>query len=146
MIKLFCDADNKTCIQFRDYGLLVLRLVVGIFMLTHGWAKLSNFSEMSQEFPPMLGLSPQIGLTLIVFAEFFCSIAIILGLLTRLSTIPLIIGMGVAAFVAHAADPFSAKEMALLYLGVYVTLLLTGAGKLSFDRLIYNKFYKKENI
>lgn len=74
-------------------------------------------------------MSSQLGLSLIIFAEFFCSIALILGLFTRLATIPLIIGMGVAAFVAHGADPFSVKEMSLLYLGIYVTLLLTGSEK-----------------
>lgn len=140
MKKLLCKTDSKCCTNLTDWGLLLLRLIVGFFMLTHGWAKLSNFAEMSQQFPPMLGMSSQLGLSLIIFAEFFCSIALILGLFTRLATIPLIIGMGVAAFVAHGADPFSVKEMSLLYLGIYVTLLLTGSGKIALDTLIYNKF------
>lgn len=140
MTRQFCSPDSKCCTSLKDWGLLVLRLVVGIFMLTHGWAKLSNYAEMSQQFPPMLGLSSQVGLTLIIFAEFFCSIALILGLFTRLAIIPLIIGMAVAAFVAHGADPFSVKETSLLYLGIYVTLLLTGPGKIAIDTLIYNRF------
>ena len=140
MTKLVFNTDNKCCSNLTDWGLLLLRLVVGIFMLTHGWAKLSNYSEMSQQFPAMLGLSSQVGLTLIIFAEFFCSIALMLGLFTRLATIPLIIGMAVATFVAHGADPFSMKEISLLYMGVYVTLLLTGPGKIALDTPIYNKF------
>ena len=146
MKTLFCNTDSDCNRKLKDWGLLVLRLVVGIFMLTHGWAKLSNFAEMSQQFPAMMGLSSQAGLTLIIFAEFFCSIALILGLFTRLAAIPLIIGMAVAAFVAHGADPFSAKELSLLYFGVYVSLLLTGAGKISLDRLIYNKFFAGAKI
>ncbi len=140
MNKLLCKTDSKCCKNPTDWGLLVLRLVAGIFMLTHGWAKLSNFSEMSGQFPAMLGMSSQMGLILIIFAEFFCSIALILGLFTRLATIPLIIGMAVAAFMAHATDPFSARELPLLYLGVYVTLLLAGPGKYAIDTLIYNRF------
>ncbi|MHB9055292.1 MAG: DoxX family protein [Paludibacteraceae bacterium] len=133
--------NSKCCTGLTDWGLLILRLVAGTFMLTHGWAKLSNYSEMSLQFPSMLGLSSQVAFSLIIFAEFFCSIALILGLFTRLATIPLIIGMAVAAFVAHGTDPFEKKEMALLYLAVYVTLLLTGSGKFAIDTLIYNKFY-----
>lgn len=131
--------DSKSYTVLSDWGLLILRIIVGAFMLTHGWAKLSNYSEMSLQFPSMLGLSSQVAFSLIIFAEFFCSIALILGLFTRLATIPLIIGMAVAAFVALRTDPFEKKEMALLYLAVYVTLLFTGSGKFALDTLIYNK-------
>ena len=72
-------SNKNCCFELKDYGLLVLRLILGIFMLTHGWAKLSNFSEMSQGFPAMLGMSPALGLSLIIFAEFFCSIALLFG-------------------------------------------------------------------
>ncbi|MGC3977556.1 MAG: DoxX family protein [Paludibacteraceae bacterium] len=131
---------KKNCPELKDFGLLVFRLIIGFFMLSHGWQKLSNFGEMSQQFPPMLGLSSQVGLSLIIFAEFFCSIALILGLFTRLATIPLIIGMSVAAFLAHSGQPFGARELPLLYLGMYVVLLLTGAGKISIDKVLYRKF------
>lgn len=38
-----------------------------------------------------------------------------MGLATRLATVPMMIIMLVAAFVAHADDPFGKKEPALLY-------------------------------
>lgn len=137
-----CKMDDKgkqNCPQTKDVGLLVLRLVVGFFMLTHGWAKLSHFGEMSQNFPPMLGLSSSVALSMIIFAEFFCSIALILGLFTRLATIPLIIGMSVAAFIAHAGQPFNARELPLLYLGVYLVILLAGPGKIAIDNILYKR-------
>lgn len=140
MTKLFCDNDSKCCINLRDWGLLLFRVVLGAFMLTHGIPKLMNFAAVSENFPPMLGLSSKMGLILIIFAEVFASIALILGLFTRLATIPLIIGLGVAAFVGHAGDPFGAKELPLLYTSMYVVLLLTGPGKISLDALIYNRF------
>ena len=92
-----CCSTKSCCFSLQDFGLLLFRLILGVFMLTHGWAKLSNFSEMSQGFPGMLGMSSSLSLSLIIFAEFFCSIALILGLLTRLAVIPLIIGLGIAA-------------------------------------------------
>lgn len=138
-----CKTDLKgrnNCPQLKDFGLLVFRLIIGFFMLSHGWQKLTNYDTMLQQFPPLLGLSSSVGLSLIIFAEFFCSIALILGLFTRLATIPLIIGMSVAAFVAHSGQPFIARELPLLYLSMYVVLLLTGPGKIALDTILYNKF------
>lgn len=135
-----CNTGNSCCPKLKDWGLLLLRVGVGAFIMTHGWAKLSNFSEIAPNFMPFMGLSPQISLGLIVFAEFFCGLAIVLGLLTRLATIPLIIGMGVASFLVHHADPFQVKELPMLYLIVFVVILLIGPGKLSFDNFLYKRF------
>lgn len=66
---------------------------------------------------------------LAVFAEFGCSLLLLARLGTRLATIPLLITMLVAAFVAHADDPITEKDLHLLYLLVYGVLLLLGSGK-----------------
>lgn len=120
-------------------GISFFRLVIGVLMLTHGFAKLSNFEMMSSQFPDILGIGSQWNLILVIFAEFGCSILLILGLFTRLSTIPLIITMLVAIFVAHAADPFTIKEMPVLYLTIYIFILIVGSGKLSVDYLLNKK-------
>lgn len=117
-------------------GLLVLRVGVALLMMTHGFAKMSNFSAMSASFDP-IGLGGTLSLGLVVFAEVFCSIALLVGLFTRAAMIPLIINMLVAALVAHSGDPLAAKEMALLYLIAYVTVLFTGPGKYSVDKYIW---------
>jgi len=62
-----------------------------------------------------------------------CAILLVLGLGTRLATIPLIVTMAVAAFITHGADPFARKELALFYLAAYFVLLINGSGKYSFD-------------
>lgn len=136
--KNVCSESCKA--NLTDYGLVVFRLVLGVFMLLHGWQKLSNFEMFSTAFPDPIGLGPSVSLSLIIFAEFCCSILLILGLFTRLATIPLIIGMSVAAFVIHGNDPFATKELSMLYLLLYVGILLTGAGKYSVDYVLRN-FY-----
>jgi putative oxidoreductase len=47
--------------------------------------------------------------------------------------------MSVAAFVAHAADPLQVKELSLLYLAVFASIFVTGAGKYSLDALLFKK-------
>ena len=135
----FCGVGNDTLVSV---GLVLLRLAAGGFMLTHGWQKLSNFETLSAVFPDPVGLGPGLSLGLIVFAEFFCSILLLVGLFTRLAAIPLIIGMAVAAFVVHGADPFAAKELSLIYLFTYVALVFTGPGKFSIDYLLRNVYAK----
>jgi putative oxidoreductase len=115
--------------------LLVSRVLISVFMLTHGWPKLMRFfSEDSIRFADPLGVGVIPSLLLAVFSEVVCSLFIILGLGTRAASIPLIITMAVAAFVVHADDPFARKEMALLYLLAYIMLLILGSGKYSIDR------------
>ncbi|MBL6449464.1 DoxX family protein [Fulvivirga sp. 29W222] len=120
--------------------LLVLRVTSAAFMLTHGYPKLMTLLEGGEiAFYDFLGLGMTASLALAVLAEFICSILLILGLATRLASIPLIITMLVAAFAVHADDPFGKKEFGLLYLLIFITTLVFGAGKYSIDRLLEKK-------
>ena len=100
----------------------------------HGWGKLANFSNIAPNFPDPIGLGSTLSLGLAVGAEVFAALFIVLGLFTRWASIPLIITMAVAAFVAHGGDPFAKKEMALIYLAMYLMLFFTGPGKYSINR------------
>jgi len=120
-------------------GLLLLRIAVGGFMMTHGIPKFMNFEAKSAKFMNFLGLGSEISLGLTVFAELGCAFLILIGLFTRWATLPLIFVMGVAAFVAHGPDPFGKKEMALLYLLGYVCIAFTGPGRFSLDYLSKNR-------
>jgi putative oxidoreductase len=122
-----------------DFALLLLRLGFSLMMLTHGWPKLQKLLAGSTEFASVLGMSPAVSLGLAVFAEVGCSVLLILGLLTRFATIPLIITMLVAVLVMHGADPFGDKEMGLHYLVVYLVLLFAGPGRYSLDALLHRR-------
>jgi putative oxidoreductase len=106
-----------------------------MMLVNHGWPKLSGFAGKMTSFPDPLGLSSPVSLALAVFAEFFCSLAILLGWHTRWAAVPLVITMLVAAFVVHADDPWHKKEFALLYAAPLATMILTGAGRYSIDYL-----------
>lgn len=123
-----------------NLALLFLRLSVGLLMLTHGLEKFANLiGDDPISFPDPIGFGVSVSLGLAVFAEMLCSIFLIFGFATRLSAIPLLITMLVAAFIIHAEDPFSKMELPLLYASVYIVLVFTGAGSISVDRFIYKK-------
>lgn len=124
----------------RNFSLLFLRLAAGAFMLTHGLPKLQKLTSGAEiKFADPFGLGPEFSLVLAVIAEVLCSILIMLGLGTRVAALFLITTMSVAAFHAHAADPFSTKEKALLFLVIFIFLFLTGAGRFSIDQFIVNR-------
>ena len=124
-------------------ALLFLRLFVGGMMLTHGWVKLSSFAALSAVFPDPLGIGTTFSLVLTVFAEVGCSLCLILGFMTRLAVLPLIFNMAMAFFVIHSADTFAVKEMALLYLGMYIAVFWAGGGKYAADEIIRQKLIRR---
>ena len=116
-------------------AMLVLRLGMGILMMMHGYDKLVHFGDLQNKFMNFLGLGSMISLALVVFAEFFCSLFIILGLFTRPATIPLIITMLVVIFKVNDGAVFIKAENAPLYLVGFLVLLLLGPGKISVDSM-----------
>ena len=123
-----------------DIVLLVTRIFVGFAMLSHGYPKLQDLLSGEEiQFFSFLGLSDKTSLILAVFAEFVCSIFIILGLFTRLAVFFLIITMAVAGLIVHSGDPFQKREASLLYLSVYLMLFAFGPGKYSVDAMIGRK-------
>lgn len=121
------------------FWLMCLRILSGAFILTHGYPKLTHlFSGDEIAFVDPFGVGPTFTFGLVVFAEFLCGIFIIMGLFTRLATIPLIITM-FFAFMHHNPDPFSVKEKPLLYLLIFITLFVFGSGKFSLDALFGKK-------
>lgn len=138
MIKNIFNPGNYS--KNIDFVLLLLRLVVGGFMLTHGIGKFEKlFSGEPITFPNLIGVGATASLALVVFSEVFCSLFLIFGIATRLSSIPLIITMLVAAFIAHAADGFGKQELPLLYTVIYIVLVISGSGRIAFDNWMYQK-------
>jgi putative oxidoreductase len=120
-----------------NISFLLLRLVFGISMcVNHGYDKLVNFADKKDNFVNLFGIGSTTTLVLVVFAEFFCSIFVAIGLFTRFTVIPLIITMGYAFFVAHNSALFAKGEVAALYLTGFFAILLCGPGKASVDGLI----------
>lgn len=121
-------------------GLLVLRLGAGgLLLYGHGWGKLVHFSERAARFADPLHVGSPASLALTVFAEAFCSLAIALGLGTRLAALVLAGLFSVLVFVHHGADPFKQRELAMIYGVPFLALLCTGPGRFSLDAWIASR-------
>ena len=126
---------NNCCTD--DYGpvinilLLGLRIGVAGFMLTHGVPKLIKLISGDFGFPDPIGMGSEMSLVLATFAEFFCSLLILIGYKSRLASIPLIITMLVALLIVHGDDSIFDHWNILAYIFCYGILLHLGGGKYS---------------
>ncbi|MBO9154002.1 DoxX family protein [Chitinophaga sp. GCM10012297] len=128
---------KNTLLQTRplstDLAALLLRLIFGGLFIYHGWQKLSNYEVMLTMFQDIIGIGIKPTVILVIFAEFFCGIFVLLGFFTRLSVIPIFITMFVAFFVAHGKDPFQVKELPFAFLLLSLVVFVLGSGKYSLD-------------
>lgn len=124
-----------------DGALLLMRLVVGIAFILHGWGKIQHpFSWMGEG-----AMFPGIIQSLAALSEFGGGIALVLGLVTRLGAF----GIACTMFVAVCmhlfvfGDPFvnsgdgGSYELASTFFTVAVLLLIIGPGRFSLDRLFF---------
>lgn len=90
---------------FSGIAPLLLRLYLTPVLLQAGWNKYQHFDDTVAWFGNAewgLGLPlPAMMVALAIFAEVGCSLLLLLGLLTRLATIPLMVAMLVAVFAVH---------------------------------------------
>ena len=120
-----------------NISFLLLRLVLGISMcVNYGYDKLVHFADKKDSFVNLFGIGSTATLALVVFAEFFCSIFVTLGLFTRFTVLPVIISLGYAFFISSNGHLFGRGELAAVYLSGFFAILLCGPGRVSVDGMI----------
>jgi putative oxidoreductase len=126
------------------FALLLVRLVMGLAFVLHGWPKIQNPMGWMNA---MGGSSvPSFLQALAALAEFGGGIALILGLLTPIAAFGLVCQMIGALVLVHLPQghPFVAQggpsfELPLIYLVLAVSLIALGPGKWSLDALLFGR-------
>jgi putative oxidoreductase len=136
---------------------LPLRLVIGFGFMAHGWAKLSRGPSGFAKLLTQIGAPlPETTAWVSTFVELLGGLAIFVGALVRIVSVPLIVMMLVAMFTVHLKYGFSSVntigltedgpqfgppgyEVNLLYIAGLLSLILGGAGALSIDRFLWRK-------
>lgn len=122
-----------------DLATLILRIIFGGMFIFHGYPKLTGYNEMVGMFGDPIGIGTELSVILVIFAEFFCGIFILLGLFTRFAVVFTFITMLVAYFVAHAQDDFVVKMLPFVYIWLCLVIFILGSGRYSLDNLLFNK-------
>lgn len=137
---------NKLLSTNAGWGALALRIPVGIIFAAHGAQKLFGWFggyglAGTGQWMDSIGLSPGIAMAFLAgAAEFFGGLALIVGLLVRPAAAVLAFAMLIAIFSVHIGNGLfmsnNGYEFGLALLAVSVSLLFSGAGRASIDRLI----------
>jgi putative oxidoreductase len=98
-------------------SITLLRIGIALLMIPHGIGKVVSFTDYTARLPAW-------AVALSIAAELGCSLVLLSGRFTRWALLPLIVNMVVAAFVIKLQAPWANKELAVLYLLVYVVILL----------------------
>jgi len=118
-----------------SWGIALLRLVVGVIFVMHGWQKLSMGFQYVAGFLGSLHVpQPTLAAVLLTIVELLGGIGLILGVLTRYVAALLAIDMLVAIILVHLKNGFFSPkgvEFPLLLLAANLNVLLAGAGALS---------------
>lgn len=133
-----------------DFASLLLRVTAGLIFLPHGYSKVfgSGVAAFAADMPSY-GFPIFFGY-IAAYAEFFGSLALIAGLLTRIDAFLLTCNMFVAAFVVqlpdalHETQPGTVKLFAILrgielpfaMFGISAAVLIVGPGRFSLDGLL----------
>ena len=129
--------------MISSFGILVLRLCVGILLVHHGFEKLNDIENFADAFVRPLHLPFPIALSyLAAFSEIAGSWMLITGLGTRFGALAILGTMSVAIYHAISINGFNIYLLELLglYWGGAIYLLTNGGGKFSIDHLIRRAF------
>ena len=135
------EAEGVARMQGR--GLAILRVVVGIVFLVHGFQKLffMGFGGVAGMMEGLGVPAPGLFAVILTLVELLGGLALILGLFTRLAAIPLAIDMLVATLTVHLPNGFFAitnggYEFTLVLLAASIALAVAGPGEAALDRFL----------
>lgn len=140
-----------------DINSMIIRLALGLVILPHGMQKVFGafggygFEGTMQFFTHTMGI-PYVFALLAIIAEFGGGIGLILGFATRLSAFGAGFSVLIGALMVHVQNGFfmnwfgtqkgEGYEYHILFVAMALSLIFTGGGKFSLDRLISKKLSK----
>ena len=143
IVDLFLRLTGYT---YTNLARLFMRLFVGIMLLQFGIRHMVNYHMLTDTFPTVMSMSPSTSLILMIIIETVCSLLIMVGFLTRLSTIPPIIAMCAAEYYIlhdmvpslpiYGLDSIDPGYLPIMFIGIYIWMLIAGPGKISLDYFI----------
>lgn len=121
----------------HELSLTFLRVFAGLSMaIAHGLGKVPPPEQLVQGVSAVGFPLPELFAWAAGLSELVGGILLAVGLFTRPAALFLSFTMLVAGVMVHGADPFNRKELAFIYLAIYLVFLMRGAGAWSIDRFI----------
>lgn len=122
---------------------LLGRLAVGLVFMSTGWGKVHNIEKVAGFFTSLGIPAPHFQAILVGYSELLCGTALVVGLLTRLATVPLIVSMIVAILTAKRPELHGLFDLVgfdeFTYLVVLVMIAILGPGSVALDAIVVRR-------
>jgi putative oxidoreductase len=119
---------------------LLGRFAIGLLFVSTGWGKVHDIPKVTHFFESLHIPAPGFNAVLVGYSELICGTLLVLGLFTRLATVPLIASMVVAILTAKLDDLHGLFDLVgfdeFTYLCVLVMLAIIGPGSVALDHLV----------
>ncbi|WP_053231745.1 DoxX family protein [Sandaracinus amylolyticus] len=124
-----------------DLALLLQRVASGALLWAfHVRPKLERFDEELATFPDPFGIGHPASFALALLSEGLCSVAVAIGIATRLSALAIVLTMGTVLMLAARGLEGADVQSALLYALLYLLPIVAGPGHLSLDHRLRHRY------
>ncbi|MEG1982495.1 MAG: DoxX family protein [Alistipes sp.] len=141
------ETMKNWCAHYRamDWAILYLRLFIGGIILLHNVGKMQDYNEIINAYPSFLSFSSAFIFVLITLLEVIIAIALIIGIHVRLTSSIMAMGLFASIIYILSKNGVATAELPFVYMGIAITLILSGAGIFSLDFAIQaNRSMKKD--
>ena len=119
---------------------LLARLAVGLLFVSTGWGKVHDIPKVTTFFEQLGIPAPGLNAVVVAYSELICGSLLVVGLASRLATVPLAVSMVVAIITAKRSELHGLFDLVgfdeFTYLCVLIVIAILGPGAVSLDRYV----------
>jgi putative oxidoreductase len=123
---------------------LCARITLGVLFASTGWGKVHNLDKVTGFFQELHIPAPGLNAVVVSYSELVCGALLLVGLASRLATVPLIVSMAVALVTAKAGEIHDLSDLfgtvEFTYLALCLFIAVSGPGPVALDHLLVRRF------
>lgn len=120
--------------RMKDVAILFLRFFIGAVVYLHLIGQMQTYDNVVNHYPQILGFDSATSFAIVAITKATLATMIIVGLFTRFaaSWMMIIAALSVAEAMMPDAIPTERAKLDFVYMGIYLTLVISGGGYYSF--------------
>lgn len=130
--------------RFIDRAILFLRLFVGALITLHIIDKMQTYNFVLTGYPALLFGNSTATFVIFTLLEAIFAVMLICGYGTRFAAFVMALGMFVEIFLVYPSLGWIGVERQILYIGIYITLVISGGGRYAIESHLDRKHRKVE--
>jgi putative oxidoreductase len=121
--------------NMNDIAILFLRFFIGAIICLHLIGQMQTYTNVVNHFPSVLGLDGATSFAIVAILKALFAVMIIIGISTRFASSMMLIiaSVSIVDAMMPLAEPTERAKLDFVYMGIYLTLVISGGGYYSFN-------------